>query len=144
MARDRDFLSGNRMLAGGLAAAAGSAAKNGSTIDTLNASAATVLCQMGTIADNAVTTLKVQGSNTVSGTKSWEDIPGASISIPADGDDDLYVIEVVKPTYRFIRGRVERATANATIDDSYVILTGNRLEPVTHRSSFVTKQVTDS
>ena len=142
MARNRNFVDGSRILNANLAASAGTTDKNGDSIDTVDCESIVFVVTMGSIAATAVTSLKVQSRD--SSSDSWADETGASMTIAANDDNDVFVLELVKPLKRYVRGVVDRGIANATIVAGLAFLTHNRKEPVTHGSIVNVKKVIGS
>lgn len=142
MARNRNFIDGNRVLSAGVAVAAGSSDHNGSAIDTVDCENIVFIVTMGAIAANAVTSLKAQ--ERASTTADWEDIANASIEIENDDDNETFILEVIKPLKRYVRAVVERGTANATVESGVAVLTHDRKEPVTHGTGVTAKKVVGS
>lgn len=140
MARNTDFLSGNRLLDAGLTAAAGTDAINGSIIDARDATTVTFYIKFGTIADTAVTSFKAQDAPVTAGTNGvdtvWTDIAGSEVTVAADDDNESFFLEIIKPRNRYVRVAISRGTANATVLADFVILSGNRTEPDAHASAF--------
>ena len=92
---------------------AGTADINGITTDMNGFEGCLINLEMGAITASAVTTLKVQESD--SSTAGWTDIDGAEISISPTEDNAYVRIDVANIRKRYLRGVVERATANATV-----------------------------
>ena len=91
---------------------AGTADLNGITTDMKGFEGCLIRVEMGAITANAVTTLKAQESDD---NTAWTDIDDAEISIAAT-DDNAYVdLDVANIRKRYLRGVVERATANAAL-----------------------------
>ena len=66
----------------------------------------------GTIAANAVTSLQMQHRDSTTGT--WEDV-GDELTVPVDGDNEAFQIDLAVVTKRYVRGTVDRGTGNAAI-----------------------------
>ena len=66
----------------------------------------------GTIAATAVTSLQMQ--HRALSTDSWEDI-GDELAVAADDDNQAFQIDLAAVTKRYVRGQVNRGTANAAI-----------------------------
>lgn len=111
------------------AGAAGATAINGGSVDMANFEQVTFVIPVGTIVSGAVTSIKAQGSNDNS---SFTDLAGTSQTIADTDDDKTYYINVVKPTYRYVRAVVSRATQNATIGGIIGIQSNPRTLPVSH------------
>ena len=83
---------------------------NGTSVDCENVECLTAIVEFGTISATAVTSLQWQNSDDNS---AWADIEDASASVPANDDNEYYVMELIKPEKRYNRLVVERGTANA-------------------------------
>ena len=66
----------------------------------------------GAIAANAVTSLQMQHRDSTTG--SWEDV-GDALDVAADDDNQVFQIDLAVVTKRYVRGQVNRGTANAAI-----------------------------
>jgi hypothetical protein len=90
--------------------------------------------KLGSIAANAVTSLKWQASDD-SGT-TYKDLIGTKVDIAADADNEYIVSEIYFPRYRHMRIVVERETADATVDSAVYILCGPRKARLTYGDEF--------
>jgi len=95
-----------------LAVAAGSADENGSIID---------MQQQGAIANMS----------------DAADLLGSLVSFADSDDDDCVVLDIYRPTERYVRPVFERATANCVIDGVIAIQYGAKKMPVTHDAATV-------
>ena len=103
---------------------AGTSDINGETVDFQGWLGSVVaVVEFGTIAATAVTSLKWQGSD--NGT-AWKDLVGTEVAVPANDDDEYYVVELHFPRHRYNRIVVERGTANAAVRSAQYILCGPR------------------
>ena len=80
-------------------------------VDMANFDGIRFVASMGTITAGAVTSLRVEGSPT--GVGDWDAIEGAVVTIPDDGDDKVYIVEVYRPGARYVRAVLDRGTQNA-------------------------------
>lgn len=112
------------------AGAAGTSAINGSVIDTANAEGIMFLVRMGAIVSGAVTSLKVQQGD-ASNLSDAADIAGTSQTIGDTDDEEIFVVDIKKPTKRYVRLVVSRATQNATVASAEALVYGQRYNPVT-------------
>ena len=79
-----------------------------------------LIASMGVITAGAVTSMKAQ-QDTVTGMGSAADLLGTSITIAADDDDQLFVLDIFNPQERFLRAYFDRATQNAVISSCIAI-----------------------
>ena len=110
------------------ARAAGQTAINGANLDMQGYEGAVAIIEMGTIAATAVTSIKWQQSDTTSA--DFSDLEGTGIDIADDDDDKIFVSELYKPTKRYVRIVVARATANAALRAATYIQYKPREAPV--------------
>jgi hypothetical protein len=105
--------------------AAGSADVNGATLDFQGwLGSVTAVVEFGAIATDAVTSLKWQGSD--DGT-AWTNLVETSVSVPDDGDNDYYVMELYFPRFRYNRIVVDKdGSHNVTILSAQYVLAGPR------------------
>lgn len=115
----------------GLAYASGTADRNGATLDMAGYDGVIIKVKMATIAAGAVTTFKAQYGDE-SDLSDAADISGASISIAADDDDQMFLIDIKRPTKRYIRGVMDKDASNATAEVMDYIQYNARNRPVTN------------
>jgi hypothetical protein len=111
------------------AVAAGTTVVNCTHVDTSGFENVTFLAAFGVIVAGAVTSVKAQQGDAADDSD-MADIDGAAADVADDADNKVAVLEVVRPTKKFVRLVISRATQNATIDDVEAILTGGRKLPV--------------
>lgn len=110
------------------AVAAGTSTVNSSSVDMAGYDAVAFVVEFGTITSTAVTSVKIQGSADDS---TFVDLADTSITVADDDDNQIFVPEVIRVAYRYIRCAVVRGTANAVIDGITAIQHQNRFPPVT-------------
>lgn len=116
------------------AVAAGTTTITSARIDTQGFDGAMFLVGMGAIVSGAVTSLKIQGSQDDS---DWNDLAGTAQTIADDADNQVFLADVVLPTYRYLRCVVSRGTQNATVDAIVALQYRADHEPVTHDATSV-------
>ena len=90
-------------------------------IDTLGYAGFRVVALAGTITDTSVSYVKVQDCDTSGG--SYNDVAGSKQSFQTTGDsNNMIILDILKPTKRFIKVIFSRATANCVIDGVLVEL----------------------
>ena len=133
----QNFLTANEIsiaIASG-SRAAGTSDINGASVDMHGFLNVTAIVEFGTIAATAVTSVKMQQSSaTASG---WADISGSSVTVADDDDNQIVMIEVFRPTERYVRVVVDRGTANATIASAIYVQSNARALPRTNSGSHV-------
>ena len=114
------------------AGAAGTSAINGSVIDFSGFDGGLIVVNTGPIVTGAVTSIKFQ-HGAASDLGDAADVAGTSQTIADDDDNEVFYIDVSRPTKRYGRLVVSRATQNATVVAN-AILYGARVAPVTQAS----------
>jgi hypothetical protein len=116
--------------------ASASTAIEGAAIDTVGFDKHTCIVAMGPITANAVTSIKVQQSDDSGGSPDdWSDLTGTSQTVADDDDNQVFVVDAFRPTKRYIRLYVSRATQVATVGSAIWVQTGARSKPTTHGTS---------
>jgi len=116
------------------AVAAGTTDINSSSVDMSGFESVTFIVSFGTITATAVTSIKAGQS---ADDTTFNDLLGSAITVADTDDNQIAILEIVKPTDRFVRCTVDRGTANAVID-SIIAFQGRALEAaVTHDASTV-------
>jgi len=106
-----------------------------STVDMAGYEGCKFYVLMGTITATAVTTVSVQQSANDS---SYADLEGSGVSLtPATDDNKVVVIDVFRPTDRYLQVDVTRATANAVIDGIIAVQYGAKKLPTTDDTTTV-------
>ena len=105
------------------------------SVDMTGFDSVTFIAMFGTLTATQVTSIKASQSADDS---SFADLLGSNTGPMADTDSDqALVLEITKPTDRYMRCTVVRATANAVIDGVIAIQTGPSSAPTTHDASSV-------
>lgn len=115
------------------------------TDDTLTSSAVDMqgfdtcwfLAAFGTLTASAVTSVKVQQSSDDGVADAYSDLEGTSVSIADSRDNDVVPVEITRPTKRYLKLVITRATANAVVDGVFALQGGAHSVPVTHDSTTV-------
>lgn len=112
------------------AGAAGSTDIEGTIIDMQGFESICFIITLGAITSGAVTSAKVQqdDANAAGG---MADLAGTSITIADDDDEEVIYLDVIKPSKRYVRLYIDRATQNAAMTANAVQY-GALKEPVTH------------
>lgn len=115
---------------------AGTSAINSTSVDMAGYDSACFIVSPGVITAGAVTSINLaQSSDNIT----FNDLLGSGITIADDDDNQTFALEVVKPTQRYVRLEVARATQNAVIGDIYCIQRGPGVKP---QSNNVTDTIT--
>ena len=115
------------------AGAAGTSTITGSTIDSANAQGVLFVVRMGTVVSGAVTSFKVQHSDTTT-SGDFVDVAGTSQTIADTDDDGIFVSDIKKPAKRYVRVVISRATQNATVASAEALVYGLRSLPFSQPS----------
>ena len=115
--------------------AAGVTAISGVTLDMQGYDGVLMLVTMGAIVSTAVTSIKAQ-QGAASDLSDAADLLGSSQTIADDDDEKTFYIDLYKPTDRYVRLSVARATANATVASAeYIQYKGSKLPVPSHGSN---------
>lgn len=125
------FTEANKISRLSNAVSAGTTDSNSSSVNMAGFDEATFIAQLGDIVSGAVTSAKLQGSSDDS---TWSDLEGTSMTIADDDDNELVVINIVRPKHQYLRMVIDRGTQNATIDSIIAIQSQAREVPVTQPS----------
>lgn len=111
--------------------AAGTSAINGAGCDTQGFDEGACVVTFGAIEANAVTSIKLQQSSDDGTSDGYSDVEGTSQTVADDDDGQHFVIDFKRPTKRYVRVVVSRATQAATVGAANYYLSGARNRPVT-------------
>lgn len=126
------------------AVAAGTTDQNGTGVDMKGYDGVMFIASFGTLTATQVTSIHAeQGTDNSS---DWEDLTSTSVGPLADDDSNqLLVLDVYRPTDRYVRCVVDRGTANAVIDGIVALQYHALAKPTTHDTSTVSSsEVHDS
>ena len=98
------------------ATAAGITNVNGTAVDMAGYDGVRFIVALGAGAASSVGQVKAQDSDTLGG--AYNDIAGSAGTVftPTTDDNKVWVLDIYRPTHRFVRPVVIRATGNTTID----------------------------
>lgn len=123
------------------AVAAGSTAQNGSAVDMAadgGYDGVMFILAVGTLSSSQATSLKAQQSDDNGNDDDFSDLAGSKTPTMADDDDNqLVVLDVFRPSKRYVRPVVNRASANAVIDGVIAIQYRGRNRPSIHDAATV-------
>jgi len=122
---------------------AGMADINGSIVDMSGFEAIAFVVIFGAIVGTAVTGIRIQRDVDVAG-GTMADIEGSAQAIADTDDGKIVISDVYRPGERYVRGVVDRGTANATVRAAFYILYGSHEHPVSgHGATVVVEQLKD-
>lgn len=113
------------------AGAAGVTTINGTTLDMQNYEGVLIVVTMGAILATAVTSIKAQ-QGAAANLSDAADLLGSGQAIAVADAEKVFYIDLFRPTKRYVRVVVLRATANATVASVEYIQYGAKKEPTTH------------
>jgi hypothetical protein len=114
------------------AQAAGTSAVNGTVLDMQGFDGVVFVASFGALTATQVTSLKAQDGATAN-LSDATDLAGSLTGPLADADGNRsLVLEICKPTKRYIRPVINRATANAVIDGVVAIQYASSKSPTTN------------
>ncbi len=99
------------------AVAAGTTDVNCTSVDTQGFDGVRFVALFGVLSANQVTAIHAQQSSDDDAADAWADVAGTGSGAMADTDDqDMIVTDIIRPTERYVRAVVDRATGNAVLD----------------------------
>lgn len=113
-------------------------------VDTQGFGGCMFIFHFGTITTNAVTGVRVAGLDTSSPTEGTDNLAGTALAVPDTSSDKIVSIDIYRPTTRYLRPVVDRATQNAVLNSIVAILYDPMEIPVTAHASDVANEVTVS
>lgn len=99
------------------------------TFDSLGFRSVMVAIAMGTITGGAVTSAKLQHGDKSDGSDA-ANITGCTVTIPDTASNKLFLLEVQKPTKRYITVYLDRGTANAAVEGIVALIQDDRVNSV--------------
>lgn len=112
------------------AGASGSSDINGSTLDMSNFEAVLMEIRLGAIEASCAISIKAQQGDE-SDLSDASDLEGTSVAVAVTDDEKTKFLDLVKPTKRYVRGVVLRATGNGTVAGASYKQYGPKKKPVT-------------
>ncbi len=106
-------LGKNIQIRTGLDHAESNSDRNGEVFDTQGFDGVMIVTKFGDIAAGAVTTFKAQQGEQTD-LSDGADLAGTGISVAADDDNQVFVIDIYRPLERFIRGVLDKDGVNNT------------------------------
>ena len=105
--------------------------RNGAGLDMAGFDGVLMIVKMADIAVGATTSIKAQQSDDNGVTDAYSDLEDTGIAIAADDDDQVFIIDLVKPRKRWVRLLVDKDAANATNECALYVQYAARNHPVT-------------
>jgi len=108
--------------------AEGSADRNGATLDMRGFEGVLMVVHFGDIAAGAVTSIKAQ-QGAASNLSDAADLAGTGITVAADDDNQIFIIDLYRPAERYVRLVVDKDAANNTEEMAVYIQYSPRKKP---------------
>jgi hypothetical protein len=121
-------LGKNALFTSALDYANGSADRNGATLDMAGYDGVMMVVKFAAIATSAVTTVKAQ-QDTASGMGTAADLAGTGISVADDDDNQMFIIDLYRPTERYVRVVIDKDASNNTAEMAFYIQYSGRTRP---------------
>lgn len=122
-------LSQNAVIRTALDHAEASADREGAEFDMQGFEGVLMVVKFGDIAAGAATSIKAQ-QDTATGMASAADLEDTKITVAADDDNQIFIIDLYRPRERFVRVYVDKDAANNTEEMAFYIGYGAREMPV--------------
>lgn len=110
------------------ATAAGTTAINSAVVDMTGYDGCLFLTSVGAVVTGGVQSIKVQ-QDTASGMGAAADLAGTGITVADDDDNQSFWLDVKRPSKRYLRVVISRATQNSTWGEIYAIQYRGRVLP---------------
>lgn len=99
------------------AVAAGTSDVESTAVDMKGFDAVAFEVSFGAITGSAVTSCKLQGSHdNVTWTGVNGDLLGTGVTVADDDDNQIFILDIDRPLFRYVRCVVDRGTQNAVVD----------------------------
>ena len=111
------------------AVAAGTSVQTSSAVDMAGFDGVRFIVSLGVGSASSVGQIKASDCDTVGG--SYNDIAGSlgTAFTPTTDDNKVWILDILRPTHRFVKCVVNRATGNTVIDSVIAEQYGPRAEP---------------
>ena len=122
-------------------AVAGTTTLTSDVVDMQNFDGLVFLAALGDVLDTGVNVLQAQHSDVGDGS-GMNDITASVVSFTAgasDADNKLLVLEIARPTKRFLRVTLARSVANTVLDGIFAFQSSPAESPVTQHASVLVK-----
>lgn len=132
----RDLLNRSKQILCKTAVSAGTSDITDATaVDTSGFNGVMFIFAFGAITTGAVTSVKACGLDTSNPATTTDDLAGSAITVADSYDDQIVVMDIYRPTTRYVRPWVDRGTQNAVVNSIVAILYDPIKVPVTADSS---------
>lgn len=110
-------------------AASASADRDGAGLDMAGFESVAIVVKFADIGAGAATSIKAQQSDDNGVTDAYADLAGTGIAVAADDDNQIFIIDLVKPRKRWVRLVVDKDAANNTNETALYIQYDPRNKP---------------
>lgn len=121
------------------AVAAATTAITSDAVDMQGYDACCFTVAYGAIASTATNTVKVQQSSD-NDTDAYSDLDGSTVTVADDDDNQLVVVDVIRPTKRYLKVVATRGVATAVVDGIFAQQYKAKTGPVTQPTTVVDVQ----
>jgi hypothetical protein len=104
--------------------ASGTADRTGAALDTLGWGGVLTIVKLAAVAASGTNSIKMQ-QGAAANLSDAADLTGTSIAIADDDDNQIFVIDLVRPQERYVRVYVDKDTSNACAESAIYILYRN-------------------
>ena len=132
-----NFLANSKLTRVEPGAVAGTTTLTSDVIDMKGFDAVTFIALLGDVTDTSVLTLQAQQGDQSDGSDA-ANLAGVLATFtagPTDADDNMLAVEVARPTKRYVRVTLARATANAVVDGIVAVQSNPAEAPITQDAS---------
>ena len=89
------------------------------------------LVLLGALTDTTVPAIKIQQSSDDGSTDAYSDLEGTAYAVADSDDNGVIAVEIIRPTKRYLKLILARATANAVLDGILAVVGNPSSLPIT-------------
>lgn len=115
-------------IASSLDYASGATDRNGATVDTLGFAGVIFAVKLAAVATGGTNAIKLQHGD-ASNASDMADIKGSKVTVADDDDNQLFLLQVEKPTKRYVRVVMDKDATNACAESVVHMLHGPDYKP---------------
>lgn len=130
-----NFANNHKITVVSNAVAAGTTDIDPTAIDMDGFDSVCFIVQFGAIVAGAVTSVKAQQSSDDGNADAFADLAGTAQTVADDDDNKAFVIDIHRPSERYVKPYIVRGTQNATVESVVAIQYCARNAPVTQPAS---------
>lgn len=98
----------------------------------------------GTITSGAATSIRAKqaaAASSATALTNGADMEGTGITVPDDGDNKIYILDIYKPRERYVQLLIKRASQNAVVDFAIAEKYGARKLPVATHANVAGQEI---